>query len=273
VNALASPSTNSRGVSSARILGLEVRNEFLKLLRMPAFALPALFFPWMFYVLFGLVLPSGRSMGASGSTMSAYLLATYGVFGVLGVSLFSLGAGMAIERGQGWATVRRAMPSSTPLHLMARLTVASTFGLTVVVGLCILAATFGGVRLPTTQWALLLAVVALCALPFGAVGLALGQMLGPNSAAGVINAVYLPMSFLSGLWIPLQILPKALQAAAPIWPSYHASQVALSVVGGQAGALANGSVWSSVLALGLFTVGGFLVAARLQKRAAARTWG
>jgi ABC-2 type transport system permease protein len=212
-------------------------------------------------------------MGASGSTMSAYLLATYGIFGVLGVSLFSLGAGMAMERGQGWATVRRAMPSSTPLHLVARLAVASTFGLAVVLGLCALAATFGGVRMPTAQWAMLLAVVALCALPFGAVGLALGQTMGPNSAPGVINALYLPMSFLSGLWIPLQVLPKALQAAAPIWPSYHASQVALGVVGGKAGALATGSTSTSVLALALFTVGGFLIAARLQKRAAARTWG
>ena len=95
-----------------RIFILELRNELLKLVRMPAFAVPALCFPWMFYVLFGLVLPTGRAAMAAGSAMSKYLLATYGVFGVLGVSLFSLGAAMAIERGQGWESVRRAMPSA-----------------------------------------------------------------------------------------------------------------------------------------------------------------
>lgn len=256
-----------------RIFVLELRNELLKLVRMPAFAVPALCFPWMFYVLFGLLLPSGRAAAGAGSTMAAYLLATYGVFGVLGVSMFSLGAAMAIERGQGWASVRRAMPSAPALHLAARLTVASLFGLAVMVGLCALAAAFGGVRLPTASWALLLLIVALCALPFGAVGLAIGQLLGPNSAGGVINAIYLPMSFLSGLWLPLQMLPEFLQSAAPIWPSYHASQLALRAVGGAVGSSAGEPVAVAVGALAVTTVAGFTLAMLLSRRAAAQTWG
>ncbi len=256
-----------------RIFTLELRNELLKLVRMPAFAVPALCFPWMFYVLFGLVLPTGRAAMAAGSAMSKYLLATYGVFGVLGVSLFSLGAAMAIERGQGWESVRRAMPSAPALHLGARLVVASLFGLAVMLGLCVLGAAFGGVRLPTASWALLLLIVALCAIPFGAVGLAVGQMLGPNSAAGLINAIYLPMSFLSGLWIPLQVLPKFLQTMAPIWPSFHASQLTLRAVGGSFGGSVTESAGVAIAALVATSVVGFSVAILLSRRAAAQTWG
>ena len=263
-----------RNVRPIQILGLEVRNELLKLVRMPAFAIPALCFPWIFYVLFGIILPSGpagQRMG--GGMMATYLLASYGVFGVLGSAMFSLGAGLAIERGQGWTTVRRAMPSAPALHLGARILIAGLWGTVVMLGLCVLGAVFGGVRLPTASWALLLLVVGLCALPFGALGLAIGQLLGPNSAAGVINAIYLPMSFLSGLWIPLQALPKALQSAASVWPSFHALQLALHAVGGRVGQTAMEPVGTAVAALVITTLVAFTAATFLTRRADAKTWG
>ena len=38
----------------------EARFEFLRMLRMPTFALPALIFPGMFYTLFGVLMGSGK---------------------------------------------------------------------------------------------------------------------------------------------------------------------------------------------------------------------
>jgi ABC-2 type transport system permease protein len=40
----------------------------------------------------------------------------------------------------------------------------------------------------------------------------------------------LPMAFLSGLWLPISVLPKFLGTLAPIWPSYHAAQIALKII-------------------------------------------
>src|SRR3546814_2632702 len=65
--------------SSLRIYLLEARHEFLRMLRTPSFALPVLLFPALFYTLFGLVLNR-----ADGGMAARYLLATYGVFGVMG---------------------------------------------------------------------------------------------------------------------------------------------------------------------------------------------
>ena len=39
------------------------------------------------------------------------------------------------------------------------------------------------------------------------------------------------MAFLSGLWVPLQFMPKFLSDIAPIWPAYHLAQMALDTVG------------------------------------------
>lgn len=43
--------------------------------------------------------------------------------------------------------------------------------------------------------------------------------------------IYLPMSFLSGLWIPLRFLPHILQAIAPIFPTYHLAQLMYASLG------------------------------------------
>jgi ABC-2 type transport system permease protein len=51
----------------------------------------------------------------------------------------------------------------------------------------------------------------------------------------VVNLVYIPMAFCSGLWIPIQGLPAFLQKLAPWMPPYHLAQLALKVVGGDLG--------------------------------------
>src|SRR3974390_1798134 len=86
----------------------EVRFEFLKMVRLPVYALSTILFPVMFYVLFGLLL--NRSAQFSQVGFSTYLVATYGTFGVMGASLFGFGVGLANERGLGWLQVKRASP-------------------------------------------------------------------------------------------------------------------------------------------------------------------
>ena len=83
--------------SPMRTYALEAKYEFLKLLRMPGYAVPSIAFPAMFYVLFGVLVGRGAVGGIS---MPTYLIATYGAFGVIGASLFGFGVGVAIERGR-----------------------------------------------------------------------------------------------------------------------------------------------------------------------------
>lgn len=94
-------------MSFASTLRVETKYEFLKLVRLPAYAVPILIFPLMFYALFGLAF-AGRS--ASSVTVATYQIAVMGAFGVIGAAMFGLGVGVAGERGQGWMTVKRASP-------------------------------------------------------------------------------------------------------------------------------------------------------------------
>ncbi len=239
--------------SRARVYVLEAKYELLKLIRMPAYAVPSITFPVMFYALFGLVF-GGRAPG--GVTMATYLVATYGAFGVIGAALFGFGVGVAVERGQGWLVVKRASPMPPLAFFTAKLFVCTIFAATIVALLFALGATAGGVRLGVASWLILAGTLVLGTIPFCALGLAAGYLTGPNSAPAVVNLVYLPMAFASGLWIPIEALPGFLKSIAPFLPAYHLGQLALAAVGAGLGAPA----WTHVTALAGFTLLGLTVA-------------
>jgi ABC-2 type transport system permease protein len=182
--------------------------------------------------------------------MATYLLATYGVFGVIGASLFGFGVGVAVERGQGWLLLKQATPMPPTAYLVAKLAMATLFGAVIVALLATLAVAFGHVRLDAASWAALVATLVAGAVPFCAMGLAIGTFAGPNSAAPIVNLVYLPMAFASGLWIPIEFMPTVVQQIAPWLPPYRLAQLALDAVGSGRGEPA----WHHVAALAACTI-------------------
>jgi len=250
-----------------RIYGLEAKYELFKMMRLPMYAIPTLAFPLMFYLLFGVAL-GGRSAGPV--SMATYMLATYGSFGIMGCALFGFGVGVAVERGQGWLLFKRATPMPTLAYFAGKLAMVLLFAVVLTAALFTLGATAGKADLPAGQWAALAAVLIAGALPFGAFGLALGSLAGPNSAPAVVNVLYLPLAFASGMWIPIQVLPKIFQVVAPWLPSYHYSQLALGVIGADQGRF---SWMASAGVLAVFTAVSLLVARIAFRRDDGRTFG
>src|SRR5947207_3115419 len=194
-----------------RICFKEAKYEFLKCLRLPMYSVSTMLFPIMFYVLFGLVM--GRQTIGSIST-TVYLIPAYGTFGVMGASLFGTAAGLSSDRGLGWLQVKRASPMPLFAYFFAKVVMSLIFCTTVVIALLAFGYTFGGVHLPAITAAKLLMTLVAGSLPFCAMGLAIGYFAAPNSAPAVINLFYLPLSFCSGLWIPIMFLPHFIQRIA-----------------------------------------------------------
>ena len=234
----------------------EAKFEFIRMLRMPMFALPALVFPAMFYLLFGVLMGKGKP------EVSAYLLATYCIFGVMGPGLFGFGVSVALEKDQGWLKWRRAVPALPGAYFVSKMTMALIFAFIIFVELAVIAGTFGGVDLNALQWSQLMVISMLSSLPFCALGLVIGILVNGQAAPAIVNFIYLPMAFLSGLWLPINLLPKFLGALAPIWPSYHASQIALKVIGDDFGT----SIWVHISYLAVFTLGMLWLAVTLWSR-------
>src|SRR5215472_699418 len=214
---------------TASIYWKEAKYEFLKYLRLRMYTVSVLSFPVMFYVLFGLVLNGHQSIGPT--PVPVYLIPSYGTFGVIAASLFGTAAGLASDRGLGWLQVKRASPMPPFAYFAAKVVTSMVFSTIIVLALFTLGITLAGVRMPVAMLAKLLGTLVVGSLPFSAMGLAVGYFAGPNSAPPVINLIYLPMSFCSGLWVPFMFLPKVVRQIALVLPPYHLSQLALGVVG------------------------------------------
>ncbi len=117
------------------------------------------------------------------------------------------------------------------------------------------------VVLTAGQAAALLLTGTLGVLPFCALGMLVGTLIKGQGAPGMLNLIYLPMAFLSGLWVPLQVLPTVLQRSAPVWPSYHLDQIALHALG-----VTQEPILQHVLLLCGFTAGFLWLAARRLRR-------
>jgi ABC-2 type transport system permease protein len=258
---IATPSSASAAgnMGFRRVLGAylaETRSECLRYMRNPGFMLPITLFPTLFYLLFGIVMNHG-----GGAEVSRYLLVSYSVFGVMSPGLFGFGISLALERDGGLLTYKRALPMPPGAYLLGKMLMAMLAAAAVILLLLALSIGMAHVAITLREASLLLLVGVLGVLPFCAMGMLVGTLIKGQGAPGVLNLIYLPMSFLSGLWVPMNELPKALQQIAPIWPSYHLHQLGLVALG-----LEQGGAARHVLVLLGFTLAFLTIAARRLRR-------
>ncbi|WP_442886466.1 ABC transporter permease [Edaphobacter sp. HDX4] len=206
----------------------ETKYEFLKLLRTRSFSIATIGFPVMFYLLFGI---ANKHLVAGDIQIAKYMMAGYACFGLIGAALFGIGVGMAGEINAGWLEVKRASPMPPVACLFAKCVTAIALGLIINSVLITLGVTLGKVSITPSEVAMMLALAVPGSIVFASMGLLLAQVIPANPAPGIVNIIYLPMSFLGGLWIPFSQLPHWVRPIASVMPTYHLSQLMLGVFG------------------------------------------
>jgi ABC-2 type transport system permease protein len=204
------------------------RAEVLQRLRVPGFVIPTIIFPMMFFAFFGL--PAlGQHNG--GVDVGAYMMASYGAYAVMSVALISFGVSISAERGLGWNKLLRSTPMDPLAYFTAKVLMALVVGFFAIVLLFLFAVVVGHVSLPMAFWLEITGLLLTGMIPFVALGLAIGYFSSPSAAAPIANLISLPLSFASGLFIPLQFLPKGVQHVAPYLPSYHVAELGWTLLG------------------------------------------
>src|SRR5439155_19951649 len=218
----------------------QVRAELLKLLRSPIFSLFSLALPVIFYGFFGVGNADRLTNGVRGGT---FLMASFAAYAVANVMLFTFGISIAVERGRRMDLLMRATPLRGWVFLLSRIVAATCFALAALLLLGVFASLTGGVRLDAGRWAGLTVKLLVGALPFLALGFAIGYLVSPNSAPAVVNLIGLPMYFASGIFVPVNQLPDFIQKIAPYLPAYRYGQLAWGAVGAQADPALTSLLW------------------------------
>jgi ABC-2 type transport system permease protein len=238
------------------MLWMQFRAEFLKFWRVPAFAFFSLALPLIIFIFFGLRDPT--SPYAPGSTVAdgAFVMASMAAYTVGNVMVFSFGIGVAVERGQKQDILLRASPLPPAIFLLAKVLNALVFSLIALTVLFVFAHFAASVNLGATAWVTLAGRLLLGSLAFIMLGFALGYLAGPNSAPAVVNVIYLPIAFASGIFIPTQFLPDFIRWLSPYLPLSPFAQLAWSVLGVKT----DQSVASNYALLGAYAIAFFLLA-------------
>ena len=218
----------SRAVRRPPVFVHQVYLEVIKLLRVPMFSIPTFLFPILFFAMFGL--PNVDDT-LDGIDAGRYTMASYGTYAVMATALFSFGVTIATERGLGWNKLLRTTPLGPVTYFAAKISMAVLFGAAVLTALFSFGALVGGIEMGLGLWVKLGGLLVLGMVPFVCLGLLLGYVCGPNSAAAFANLVFLPLAFGSGLFLPLEFLPGVVQDAAPYLPSYHVAQLGWHLLG------------------------------------------
>jgi ABC-2 type transport system permease protein len=193
-------------VSAAALVLRQVRYTNKAFWRNPASAFFTFAFPLLFLVIFTTLLGRGQTtVGGVTYDNATYYVAAMATFGVISACYTNIAITIVFARDQGVLKRLRGTPLPSGVYLGARVLHAALVGLLLVV----ITAAFGAIAydasIPTgidlLRFVATLVIGAAC---FSALGLAVSGIV-PNADAGppVINAVILPLLFLSGVFIPI----------------------------------------------------------------------
>lgn len=247
-------------MTTLRLTGLQIRYVNKAFWRNPASAFFTFAFPLIFLVIFTSLLGHYTvQIGTETVNTSTYYVASMACFAAIGACFNNIATSITFQREDG--LLKRA--HGTPLPAAAYLGARILHAVFVAVILVALTAIFGhfvyDATIPSGLSLLRFVVVVLVgSAAFCALGLALSAAI-PNTdaAAPIVNAVILPVEFLSGIFIAFgNTTPSWILWVARVFPVRHFA------VGMQAGFLGTAFSWNDVLIVAAWGVGGLVLAVR-----------
>ena len=247
-------------MNTLRLTAVQFRYVNKAFWRNPASAFFTFAFPLMFLVIFTALLGHYTvTIGARTIDTSTYYVASMATFAAITACFNNIAMGLSFQREDGVLKRTNGTPLPATSFIGARILDAVFISVLLVV----ITAAFGravyhasiptGLPLLRFAIAILVGSAAFCAL-----GMALTAVIPNADAAGpIVNAVILPVEFLSGIFIAFgDSTPDWILWVARVFPVRH---FALSM---QAGFLGTAFSWIDVLVVAAWGVAGLLLAVR-----------
>lgn len=234
----------------------ELRGELLLYVRSRELAFFTFLLPMIFFVLLGSTYGNDTVDGVRGSD---FLEAGMIGYGAISIAFAGLAIVLVIRRESGILKRLRATPLPAAAYVAAVLSAFLAAFTVEVIGLIAIGRLLFDVgvpdRLGSLALALLLGAISFCGLGIGVTAL----IKSAEGASAVVNAIYLPMSFIAGAFFSPHHFPQVLRAIADVLPLTYFLRLVRNVM------LHGHDIWSqgtNVAVVAAWGLAGVIVALR-----------
>jgi ABC-2 type transport system permease protein len=263
VSATSAAARESRGVdqvSDGRLILHQLRYDLLVIWRDPRSRFFTLVLPVIFMVLltslFGnhLIHVNGRAIKAS-----TYYVPGISTLGIMSASFVNLVLTITAQRESGVLKRRRSAPIPAWVLIASRALTSVILSIVLVAVIVVIGRIIYSVQLPSSTLpafvvGVVLGAVSLCCLSFAV------STFIPNedSAQPIIQAIVLPLYFISGVFVPKDQLSKTLQDIGNVFPISHLNNALFKAF--EPGTTGSGFAGSDLLILAAWGAAGLIIA-------------
>jgi ABC-2 type transport system permease protein len=186
-------------------------------------------------IIFTLVLPAslllvfGGQAGwddTSGSgNVAAYILISMALYGAA-LTAAAGGSMVALERALGWSRQLRLTPLNPIAYILIKALVALVMGALAITAVNIVGMLQGKAEMPLHVWIITPFVTLLCTLTFAALGVFVGYVVPGENAMQILGPGLALLSFLGGVFIPLDQYSEVVRQIAYWTPMYGVAEIA-----------------------------------------------
>jgi ABC-2 type transport system permease protein len=244
-----------------REIGRQFRFTNKAFWRNPASAFFTFIFPLLFLVIFTALLGNSTvQIYPGGPTIktSTYYVFSMAAFGLISACYTNIAISVVFAREGGILKRLRGTPLPARSYLTARVLHATFVGFLLVAITVVFGRIVYGARIPgATDLLLFVLTLLVGAGCFAAIGLAVSGIV-PNEDAGppIVNAIILPLLFLSGIFIASNNSPGWVTFIGRVFPVKHLVDAM------RASYLGATFHWSDIIVMAIWLVGAVVVAAR-----------
>jgi len=240
-----------------RLFAHQLRGEQRLYWRSRELAFFTFLFPIILLLLLGSVYKDDVIKKEHNVKATSYLVAGILGYGVAATAFAGLAIVLVLRRESGVLKRVRGTPLPPAAYLGAVIASTTFVYLIEALALILLGRLAYDVPLPH-QWFSLLLAILVGALSFAALGIALtGAIRSGDGASAVVNAIYLPISFLAGSFWSAQNFPAAIKAVSNVLPLTHFIRLMRNIV------VLHETIWSNweqVAIIAAWGAGGLILA-------------
>ena len=240
-----------------------IRARVTLMLRNPRVTFFTFAFPLMFLVIFSAINGDVMVPGASGGEVrfAQFYAPSIGIFGLTMACYSNVIFGLSYARDERLLKRVRGTPLPMPVYLGSWLTGAVLLGMASVTLMIVVAVPVFGFDIYPDLLPAAVVTLALGAASFAALGHAVSTLVRNGDQAGpVAQLTLLPLTFISGIWYPLDGAPDWISAIAHAFPLYHLVQAFDACFVPQT--TGNGFAWGHLAVVAAWGVAGLLIAVR-----------